>query len=205
MPRRATSALARSSVAIVLAASVWGADSAPPLVIQLRVATGGGAIYALGSKATRGVSIQVSDESGKPVDGASVSFQLPAKGPSGTFSSGSLTEIVTTKADGAANIWGMQWNKIPGPFEIRVTASKGKATAGIIVPQTLAQEAHSGGEGTFTASHHRRNKWLIIGIAAGGAVAGLAAMGTTSKSAPAAAPVQTPVQIGNPTIIVGKP
>ena len=197
--------LARSSVAIALAASLLGADSAPPLVIQLRVATGGDAIYAAGSRAARGVSIQVSDESGKPVEGASVSFQLPAEGPSGTFSSGDRTEIVTTGADGKANVWGMQWNKLPGKFEIRVTASKGKATAGITVPQTLASEAHSGGEGTFTASHHHRNKWLLIGIAAGGAVAGLAAMGAASKSAPAAAPVQTPVQIGNPTIIVGKP
>jgi hypothetical protein len=197
--------LARGSVAIALAACMMGADTAPPVVIQLRIIEGDGAVYGIGSRAARGLAVQVSDETGKPVEGATVSFQLPADGPGGVFASGGRTEIVTTKSDGIAALWGMQWNKTPGTFEMRVTASKGQARAGLAVTQYLSDTVKAGGEGTFTASHHSRNKWLIIGAAAGGAVAGLALRGSSSKSPAVAALTAVPLQIGNPSLIVGHP
>src|SRR5580698_8535226 len=101
-----------------------------PAILQIRVLEGEGVAYPLGGRATRGVTIQVTDETGKPVEGASVSFRLPEEGPSGTFSSGSRTEIGMTKPDGRAAAWGMQWNHTEGPFEIRITAVKGQARAG---------------------------------------------------------------------------
>ena len=182
-----------------------GADTPPPVVIQLRVIEGDGAVYGVGSRAARGLAIQVSDETGKPVESAAVSFQMPGDGPGGAFASGGRTEIVTTKSDGVAAIWGMQWNKSPGAFEIRVTASKGPARAGLAITQYLSDTVKSGGEGTFAASHHSRNKWLLIGAAAGGAVAGLALRGSGSKAAAAAPPPTVTLQIGNPSLIVGHP
>ena len=107
------------------------------VIIQLRVLEGEGAVYGIGSRATRGLTVQVTDESGKPVEGASVSFTLPVGGPGGTFKSGLRTEVLTTQADGKAAIWGMQWNRLPGPFEIKITASKDKARAGIVSTQYL--------------------------------------------------------------------
>jgi len=187
-----------------LACCMMGADAAPPVVIQLRIMEGDGAVYGIGSRAARGLSVQVNDETGKPVEGAAVSFQLPGDGPGGAFSSGGRTEIVTTKSDGIAAIWGMQWNKSAGAFEIRVTASRGQARAGLAVTQYLSDTVKSGGEGTFSASHHSRNKWLLIGAAAGGAVAGLALRGSSSKPA-AAAQTTVSLQIGNPSLIVGHP
>ena len=68
----------------------------------------------MGGRATRGLTVQVTDEAGKPVEGASVSFRLPDSGPAGTFASGSRTEIVTTGGDGRAGVWGMQWNRTAG-------------------------------------------------------------------------------------------
>jgi hypothetical protein len=202
---RKTCQLARASVAIVLAACVMGENTASPVVIQLRVVEGEGTVYAVGSRATRGLMIKVSDENGKPVDSAAVSFQLPADGPSGVFGGGIKTAIVTTKPDGMATIWGMQWNKIPGPFEIKVTASKGPARSSLVVAQFLADAKAAPGEGTFTASHRSRNMWLLIGAIGAAAGAGLAFRGSSSKTAVAAAPTLTPIQIGNPTIIVGHP
>ena len=203
MNRRAI-ALARGSVAIAVAACLLRAETPGPVIIQIRVVDGQGAVYAVGARATRGLTIQVTDETGKPVEGASVSFQLPADGPGGAFSTGNKTEIVTTKADGTAGVWGMQWNKTPGMFEIRATASKGQARTGIIILQYLSDRPAAGGEGTFTASHHGRAKWLLIGLLGAGAGAGLAMRGSGSKAAPAG-PAQTPLQIGNPTITVGHP
>jgi len=185
---------------------MFGADTAPPVVIQLRVIDGEGAVYSIGSRATRGVAVQVSDEAGKPVEAATVSFQLPAEGASGSFASGSKTEIVTTKSDGTASVWGMQWNKTPGMFEIRVTASKGQARAGLTIAQHLSDKAVAGGEGTFTASHHSRTKWLLIAAIGLGAAAGAGfALRGSKSTAAAAAPTQTALQIGNPSIIVGHP
>ncbi len=191
--------------ACVLLAPVQGADSAPPVVIQLRVIEGDGAVSAVGSRATRGLAVRVTDETSKPVEGAAVSFQLPADGPSGAFPSGGKNEIVTTKSDGIATIWGMQWNKNPGAFEIRVTASKGQARAGIAVSQFLSDSVKAGGDGTFTASHHSRNKWLLIGAIGAAAGAGFAFREATAKGALPAGPTTTPLQIGTPTLTIGHP
>jgi len=115
--------------AILAAAMAWGAAWAAdaPSILTIRVAEGDGAAYPIGSRATRGVTVLVTDETGHPVEGATVSFTLPAEGPGGVFSSGGRTEIAATRADGRAAVWGMQWNHTAGAFEIRITAVKGQA------------------------------------------------------------------------------
>ena len=176
------------------------------VIVQLKVVEGEGVVYRTGTRATRGLTVLVTDETGKPVDMAAVSFRLPDEGASGTFGSGLRSEIVTTGPDGRATVWGMQWNKTPGGFEIKVTASKGQARAGVAVTQYLRDsvKAAAGGEGTFTASHHSRTKWLIIAAAiGGGAAAGIGLRGSSKAAAPA--PTTTPTSIGNPTILVGHP
>jgi hypothetical protein len=103
-----------------------------PAILQIHVIEGEGVAYPVGGRATRGVTVQVTDETGRPVDGSSVSFRLPDEGPSGMFSNGSRMEIATTKPDGKASAWGMQWNRTEGSFEIRITAVKGQARAGTV-------------------------------------------------------------------------
>ena len=198
------------------------------VIIQLRVLEGEGAVYAIGSRATRGLTVQVTDESGKPVEGATVSFTLPIAGPGGTFKSGLRTEVLATQADGKAAISGMQWNRLPGPFEIKITASKDQARAGIVSTQYLdnfgAPKAgdfaapkvgdfatpkagdfthKAGGEGTFRSSHSH-TKWIVIAALAAGAAAGLA-LGRTSHTPAAVATSPVGLQIGSPSIIVGHP
>src|SRR5712692_5399195 len=145
-----------------------------PALLQIRVTEGEGAIYATGSRATRGVTVQVTDETGKPTDGATVSFMLPEDGPGGSFSTGSRTEIATTHADGRAAAWGMQWNRTAGRFEIRITAVKGQARAGTVISQFLTEaRARPAGSG---------HKWLWISLAVAGAAAGgVASTALTSK------------------------
>ena len=101
----------------------------------------------------------------------------------------------------------MQWNKTPGPVEIRVTAIKEQARAGIISTEYLSDSvaAQSGGEGVFTASHGG-HKWLwVAGAIAVGAGAG-AAYFLLNKSKPASNPTSTSgVTVGSPSVIVGQP
>ena len=187
-------------------ALAWAVSSSASVIVQLKVVEGEGAVYRTGSRATRGLTVLVTDEAGKPVDHAAVSFRLPEEGPGGSFSSGLRTEVVTTGPDGRATVWGMQWNKTAGPVRIRITAIKDQARAGIISTQYLsdAPAPQAGGEGTFAAPHKSRAKWILIAVAvAGGAVAGVAF--GSSHSAGASATTAPAVTIGNPSINVGHP
>jgi len=190
-------------VAILAAALAWGADA--PSLLTIRVAEGDGAAYPTGSRATRGLTVLVTDETGRPVEGATVSFTLPAEGPGGVFASGARTEIAATHADGRASVWGMQWNRTAGPFEIRITAVKGQARVGLVSSQSLsnAPEARtSASEKIHAGGGSHKLLWIslaVVGAAAVG-VAGLAARKSGSSTAASAV---TPLKIGTPTISLG--
>lgn len=187
-------------------ALAWAVPSNASVIIQLKVVEGEGMVYRTGARAARGLTVLVTDEAGKPVANASVSFRLPDSGPSGLFSTGLRTEIVNTGADGRASIWGMQWNKTPGPMEIRITAVKDQARAGIISTQYLNDSAapQAGSEGTFKTSHKSKTKWLVIGALVGGAAAAGMVFGQSHSPAPTPA-AAAGISIGTPSIIVGHP
>ncbi len=187
-------------------ALAWAIPSNASVIVQLKVVEGDGAVYRTGARASHGLTVLVTDESGKPVEHAAVSFRLPEGGSGGVFSSGLRTEVVTTGPDGRATVAGMQWNKTSGPVQIRITAIKDQARAGIISTQYLSDDAvalRAGGEGSFTAPHKGRTKWILIGMVAvaGGAAAGFV---LTRSHNTTQAPV-TGISIGNPTINVGHP
>lgn len=192
---------------IICCALAFAVSANASVIVQLKVVEGEGVVYRTGTRATRGITVLVTDETGKPVDMAAVSFRLPDEGASGTFSSGLRTEIVTTGPDGRATVWGMQWNKTPGPVEIRITAIKEQARAGLVSTQYLSDSVapKSGGEGVFTASHG--HKWMWIAAIAAGAGAGAAfALSKGSSSSPAATTsVVTGLSIGTPSITVSHP
>ncbi len=175
--------------------------------LHVKSVEGEGATYAPGSRATRGVSVLVTDESGRPVDSAIVSFTLPMTGPSGEFVSGTRTEIVTTKGDGRASVWGMHWNRLPGPFELRVTAIKGQSRADLAVKLELSgAPSKSSAPSSVGGGNH---KWLWIGLGGMAAVAGAVAAGFASKgssgSSGGSSVSNAAVQIGTPTISLGHP
>jgi hypothetical protein len=187
-----------------------------PPSLEIRVAEGDGLAYPIGSRATRGITIQILDDAGKPVEGVTVSFRLPDMGPGGTFSDGSKNETLTTHADGRASIWGMKWNRLPGAFEVRITATKGQARAGMVSTQRLT-EAPVLAAANVGSSH----KWLWIALAAVAAGAGAGAAfaarggGSSSSCSSNVALPQNPctaspnplglTQIGTPTINLGHP
>jgi hypothetical protein len=174
-----------------------------PAILQIRVIEGEGVAYPLGSRATRGVTVQVTDETGRPIENASVSFRLPEEGPSGTFSNGSRLEIVTTKADGRAAAWGMQWNRTEGSFEIRITAVKGQARAGTVCAVYLSKATAETGSSS-PVKLARSHKWIWITLAvAGAAGAAVVAAALGGKASTPVGPTVTPTTIGTPTIVIG--
>jgi hypothetical protein len=176
-----------------------------PSLLQIRVTEGDGAAYADGSRATKGISIQVTGETGRPIEGASVSFRLPDDGPSGTFATGGKTEIATTGPEGKASVWGMQWNHNVGALEIRITAVKGQARAGVICSQYLTQVTAAAQRDRPAHISSGSHKWLWVAlVTAGAAGAGIAASSLGGKTS-VATPTATALQIGTPTIILGHP
>lgn len=195
--------MARSFVFLLLLCRSLAAQG-DPAILQIRIVEGEGAVYPIGGRATRGVTVLVTDETGKPVASAAVNFRLPDEGPTGAFTSGARSEIATTGVDGRASVWGMQWNRVSGPMEIRITAAKGQARAGTVCGLFLS-DAATAEPRAATSGKGRSHRKLWIGVAvAAAAFGGVAA--STSRGTPgqAASTVNAP-QIGTPTIIIGKP
>jgi hypothetical protein len=176
-------------------------------ILQIRVVEGDGAVHTAGSHAAHPIVIEVTDETGKPVEHAAVSFHLPDDGPGGTFLNGLRTEVAITDAAGRAGVRGLQWNRVPGRFQLRIVASFEQARAGIVSSQYIEGPAVAPGRGQPTAARGH-SKWLWIGaIAAGGLAAGVLAGhlgGGPGPTSAAAAPV-TATTIGAPVITLGKP
>ena len=176
-------------------------------ILQIRVIEGEGAVHAPGSRSTRPLTVEVTDETGKPVEGAAVSFLLPEDGPGGIFANNIHTDVAVTDSHGHASVHGLQLNRASGRFMILIVASKEQARAGIASFQYIA-EPGSGAAAATAGSSHGHRKWIVVALlAGGGAAAGILVAGRSgSTPAPTAAPAPTiTLTIGAPTITVGKP
>ncbi len=119
--------------------SVAGAESREVLILQIRVLRGEGLVHMAGTKSASPLLVQVSDETGRPVQGATVSFRLPEEGPGGFFRGGLHTDVALTGADGKAAMGTVLWGRTPGPVQIKIVAAKDRTRSGIIVSQYLAE------------------------------------------------------------------
>jgi hypothetical protein len=177
-------------------------------VLHIQVIEGEGAVNAAGSRNARPLAVEVTDETGKPVESVSVSFHLPEDGPGGTFGNGLRTDVTVTDSAGRANLHTIVLNRTPGRFAIRIVASKEQARAGIMSFQYISEPPGNSTK-SVAAAKHSPLKWVVIAaLAAGAATAGVLIAGKSgSNSAPAstpAAPAAT-ITIGGPTLTVGKP
>jgi hypothetical protein len=108
-------------------------------VLQIKVVEGEGAVHPAGARIAHPLTVEVTDETGRPVAGAAVSFQLPPEGPSGLFSNGLRTDLILTDASGRASIHSVQLNRTGGQFRIRITAVKEQARAGAVSTQYIGE------------------------------------------------------------------
>jgi len=180
-------------------------------ILQIRVIEGEGAVHQPGAHSARPITVEITEETGRPVVGAAVSFHLPEEGPGGSFVNGLRTEVVVTDAQGRASLHGLVANRVPGRFQIRILASKEQARAGTVSFQYVA-EPKGGVSAVSAAPALSHRKWMVLAaVVAGGAVASIAVAhgGGTSPAAPAAVIPATPaapvLSIGSPSVTVGKP
>lgn len=180
-------------------------------ILHIQVIEGEGAVNAAGARNARPLEVEVTDETGKPVQGASVSFHLPEEGAGGTFGNGLRTDVTVTDAQGRAHLHSMLLNRTPGRFAIRIVASKEQARAGIVSFQYIAEPKNGAAPSTSRPSWiHGPLKWVAIAALGAGAAAAAALVagksGGSAVSTPAAtAPAPATITIGAPVLTVGKP
>lgn len=175
-------------------------------ILQIRVVEGDGAVHAAGSRDSRPLAVEVTDETGKPVARAAVSFHFPDDGPSGAFLNGLRTEVALTDATGRASVRGLQWNRMAGRLEMRIVASFEQARAGIVSEQYIEGAAAPAGAPPARVARSSRTRWLVVAaVAAGGAAAGIMASHRGGLAAPTTSPSPPGISIGTPTITVTKP
>lgn len=176
-------------------------------VLQIQFVEGEGAVHAPGSRVARPLTVEVTDEMGRPVPGAAVSFHLPDEGPGGTLANGLRTDVAVTDSQGRVSLRGLQVNRIPGRFQIRVIASKEQARAGVLSSHYVAEPR----SGAAAGASKSRTRWIVVAaIAAAGAAAGVLSAGrgrAAGAVVPAPPQVVTPpaISIGSPTTTVGRP
>ena len=162
--------------------------------ITIQIVEGQGAINNVKRGTAFDPVIEVHDQQGNPVAGASVVFTLPAVGPSASFPDGSKTQMTRTDESGRATARGMRPNGTPGEFDIRVKVSYGGQSASSTFTQTNAAPA--------AAEKSSAKKWVVlIGIAGGAAAAGMVATrgGSAARSTTTAAdPATGSVTPGTP-------
>jgi hypothetical protein len=189
--------------------AIWPAE-AQIAILRIQVVEGEGTVHGPGSRSARPLTVDVTDETGRPVEGAAVTFHLPENGPGGSFANGLRTEVATTDARGRASAPSFQLNRTPGRFAIRIIASKEQARAGMESFQYVAEvNSGAGSAPTAKTAAGGRWKWALAAAVAGGALGGIVATRSRgNSSAPASAsgqPPATPVSIGTPVITVTPP
>jgi hypothetical protein len=150
-----------------------------PAGISIRILEGDGAINSIRLHRAHDPVVQVLDRTGEPVSGATVTFLLPASGPSGEFQSSGLSLTIDTGPDGRAAAHGLRPNALPGQFRIRVAVSYQGQAANTTLTQTNAEPVVKS----------KSSKTIVILAVIGAAVAGGAAAaashgGSSNSSTP---------------------
>ncbi len=172
--------------------------------LQLRVVEASGPAHVAGSRSRSAMTVEVVDASGEPVVAATVTFQLPASGPSGVFGNGSSSDVVVTGPDGRAAAGGVTWSKTPGAFVLRVTAAKGPARVSASFPHRVLVPLENSPHAAAAAGSRKKYLVILAGVAGGAVAAGLAL--SRRQPAGAAAAANTPAaSVSAPVITVGAP
>ncbi len=108
--------------------------------LSIYILAGQNQIHDIRVPATDTPVVEVRDENTEPLQGADVTFELPAKGPSGTFAGQQLTFRTKTNDQGQASATFMP-NSLTGRFTIKVTAQAGNRTGHANIQQSNAMRA----------------------------------------------------------------
>jgi hypothetical protein len=167
--------------------------------LDVRVVEGDGALNNTKARYGRVPVVEVRDERGEPVPGASIEFSLPSFGAGGTFLDGGSSFQTTTDPRGRAAMAPFKPNTIEGRFTIRVKAKQGGSVGDAVITQA---NSLAGGSTLVERKRGIKKVLILVGISAGVGVAGFLARsgGGGSGSGSGAAAVPTTISLGGVTV-----
>jgi len=151
--------------------------------LRIVILEGDGVINVISKNQVRSrrIVLRVDDDAGKPVSGATVSFQMPdANEPGGTIGGQSAASVVTGVA-GLARMT-FQPNQLAGTFDVEIiVSSQGRSASTFVTETNLQYPAHSVGHDKL---------WRFVGLGAA-ALTVAVLLANPSRSTPNAPPVHT--------------
>ena len=169
--------------------------------IKIIVLEGEAAKHSIVSRIGVQTMVEIRDDTGKPVPGAQVLFQLPASGSGGSFPGGRLSQRVISNAQGRASTSGFAPNDLEGRFNVKVTCSSGTLTASAVVAQVNLKQYET------VKKSSSKLLWILLAAGGAGAVGVMAATkgggSTPAPTGPVAPPPSItifpgPVTVGGP-------
>ena len=159
----------RQLLSIFLSAGLLtAADASIQKGLSVTVLQGDAVTHAMPNPAPAHVSIRVTDNTTRPIQGAVAVFEFPESGPSALLADGSNVKAVLTDSDGKASIE-VRSNTLPGAFEPTITVNYlGQSTLARLHQSNVVAVTGP----TISHSTKSSRKWYYIAAAAaGGAVA----------------------------------
>ncbi len=141
--------------------------------------------------------IEVRDQNDMPIDGAEVTFELPAFGPGGTYENGVKTQVGRTDTRGQIGANPIQLNSEPGRMAIKVSASYKGLTGLHLVSQTNSSTPAKAAGGKPWSTWSRRKLYIVGGCALGALAGGVYALSRGGSPAPISVSPGPPV-FGSP-------
>jgi hypothetical protein len=160
--------------------------------LRIELVEGGSDRNVVQQIAARPLTVRVVDAAGRPLPDVPVTFASPQTGPSGEFTNGERTLIVTTDSRGIASAERYHPNASVGTYNIEVKAEFQNQMASLLIPQQNVNK----GKG-------RGKLFAIIAIA--GAAAAAIAVSSLKKNGGGSGSTTTPPTITPGGSTVGGP
>jgi hypothetical protein len=173
-----------------------------PKSLLITIIEGEGASNDIRTRTAREPIVQVDDENHKPVAGVLVLFSLDKTGSSYANFGGASSLSVHTDAAGRAVASGFRITQQKGPYKINVHASYGELVADAVINESNVAEVAPGTTAPAVAGavSHKKVLWIVGGVLAAGAVAGIVL--ATQGSSPTTVSTGTGT-VGAPTAVGG--
>jgi hypothetical protein len=170
--------------------------------LKLTVLIGENAVNNVRAPMPADLVVEVRDPNDRPLEGATVTFQLPLMGPSGSFEGGARNQDVRTNVQGQAAV-SFTPNTETGRMKIQVKAVAGGLSGMTTITERNGSVTETGGarKGSWFGQH---KKLVIIGalVVAGGVIGAILATRGSSSSTTSTPSGATTITItpGVPTI-----
>lgn len=169
--------------------------------LRIIVLQGEGAINNMVTHAGIAPIVEVRDRNDRPLDGASVRFELPPTGTSAAFPAEQLTYTGRTNRQGQVGAPALMPNHQAGRFSINVTAMLGNSVGYAKIRQTNSDRVVAG----VTTTAHKSNTWKWLAVVGAGALVGGIVVATHGSSNTATVVPPTTITLSPGPISVGTP